>query len=167
MAAQVRILNVNELQQNLRAIIKQVNGGASAQALADGAEVVVEEAKRNVTRQGLVDTGTLRDSIQTRKVNQFAVDIRVDVPYAAAHEYGLPRGGRGVWAATERQVRFFWAMYSQTGDEMWKALALKRGYTIPMRPYLRPAIDAQKKKAMQEVGKALGSYMAKAIGASK
>jgi hypothetical protein len=38
---------------------------------------------------------------------------------------------------------------------MWKALALKKGYTIPPRPYMTPAIKDKKDEAVKEIVKQL------------
>jgi hypothetical protein len=38
---------------------------------------------------------------------------------------------------------------------MWKALALKRGYTIPPKPYLTPAVKDKQADAIKEVAKQL------------
>ena len=70
----------------------------------------------------------------------------------------------GTFTITERQRRFFWARWYATGDEMWKALALSVTYTIPARPYLRPAIDAERTYAMALVADCLAYKMEKAVG---
>lgn len=51
---------------------------------------------------------------------------------------------------TKRSQKFFWAMWYQTGDEMWKALALKSiGTTltisIPARPWMVLPADFEEK----------------------
>jgi hypothetical protein len=43
----------------------------------------------------------------------------------------------------------------ETGEIMWKALALKGGYTIPPRPYLTPAVKAKDVEAAKETAKQL------------
>jgi len=91
----------------------------------------------------------LIDSIVPRRINQFRVDVEVGVPYGAAHEFGV------TVTITEKQRDFFWYTFSQTGDEMWKALALSTTYTIPARPYLRPAIDEKSKIAIGVVGQSV------------
>jgi len=61
------------------------------------------------------------------------------VPYAAIHEFG----GTIRLKVTSQMRSFFWAMFFQTGDEKWKAMALskKREFiiTMPKRAYLEPA----------------------------
>ena len=142
MAYQHRVLGVKDFDRNLRAITRMVGGDEMANALEDGAWVIVLEARRNIVSNGLVDTREMHDKTRPRKVNQYTVDVIVDVPYGAVHEYGLQDQ-----VITERQRRFFWAKYIETGDDMWKALALSVTYTIPARPFLRPAVDTKKKEA--------------------
>jgi hypothetical protein len=108
--------------------------------------------------QGLYDTMALWESIEPRKVNQYRVDVRVGVEYGAAHEYGLENQ-----RITDRQRRFFWAKWAETGDEMWKALALSETYTIPARPYLRPAVDTAKRDAWLQAASSLGGKFARAV----
>jgi len=86
------------------------------------------------------------------------VDIEFDIVYSAVHEYGLYNQ-----VITPRQRRFFWAMWNQTKDEMWKALALSVTYTIPPRPYLRPAIDETRREAMRDTAWALRHKLAKQL----
>jgi len=114
--------------------------------LTGGAWIIALEARDNAIAQGLIRSGELVDSIKPVKINQFRVDIKVGVPYGAAHEFGV------TVTITERQRRFFWAKHIETGDPMWLALALSKTYTIPARPYLRPAIDESKASAVKQIG---------------
>jgi len=116
-----------------------------AKGLKAGADIIALEAQFNAQQEGLLKSGELIRSIQAVIINQYRVDIKVGVPYGAAHEFGV----RVV--ITPRQRRFFWAMYINTQDTMWKALALSITYTIPARPYLRPAIAERKKAAFRVI----------------
>jgi hypothetical protein len=118
----------------------------------------VWQAQQNVMKQGLYDTMELHDSIKPIKVNQFRVDVEVGAGHGAVHEFGLEKQ-----VITPRQRRFFWAKFAETGDEMWKALALSETYTIPARPYLRPAADEQKHAAWLTVAQSLGGKFAHAV----
>jgi hypothetical protein len=69
------------------------------------------------------------------KINQWTAGLVVAHPGAGTQEYGS-----GVKRVTERQRRFFWAMWAKTKDEKWIALALSRTYEVPARPYLRPGV---------------------------
>jgi phage gpG-like protein len=129
-----------------------------ASSLEEGAWEIVAGARHNIGRQTLIDTRELENSILPVKVNQYRVDVRVGVPYGAVHEYG------GTFTITDRQRRFFWAKYSETNDDMWKALALSKTYTIPPRPYLRPAIDEYKQAAIQAAGDSVRAIVEGAVG---
>lgn len=150
MAFRQKVLGLDDLDRNLKAVAGLVPGGELADALADGAWDIAIRAKQNAKAQGLMDTGDLIASIQPRKINQFRVDVEVGVVYGAVHEFGLENQ-----VITDRQRRFFWAMHAETGDGMWKALALSDTYTIPARPYLRPAIDTEKRSAIEHAGRSL------------
>jgi hypothetical protein len=131
MAFQTEVIGLKDLEQNLKAIARVVGGAELADSLAKGAMEVVWQAKQNIMAQGLHETGELWGSVKPIKVNQFRVDVKVDADHGAAHEYGLENQH-----ITDRQRRFFWAKWAETGDEMWRALALSTTYTIPARPYL-------------------------------
>lgn len=151
MAAAKNIRGLDEFSAQMRRVAKIIPGGDLANALQSGAEIILDEAKDNIIRNDLVKSGDLYESGKTVKVNQYRVDIIFDKIYAAVHEYGLPKGGKGIFSATAKQIRFFWAKFMETGEIMWKALALKKGYTIPPRPYLTPAVMDKKDEAMKEV----------------
>lgn len=147
MTVQTKVVGYKELGAKLEKIAWTIRPQVGlADALEDGAMVIVESAQHNCARQGLYETYELIDSIQPVKINQYRVDVRVGAPHGAVHEFG------GTFTITDRQRRFFWAKHRETGDDMWKALALSKTYTIPPRPYLRPAIDEHKQAALAAVG---------------
>lgn len=152
------VIGLKDLDANLRAIAKVVGGAELADSLEKGAMEIVWQAQQNVMAQGLYDTMALHDSIKPVKVNQYTVNVEVGVVYGAVHEYGLDQQ-----KITDRQRAFFWAMWAAEGDEMWKALALSDTYTIPARPYLRPAVDEQKHAAWLTVAQSLGGKFAHVV----
>jgi len=154
--ARERVLGVSELTGYFKALAKEAPGKITAEMVRRGAEVILEAAKSNVRANFENQTGALENSGKVVLVNQYSADIVFDIVYSAVHEYGLENQ-----VITERQRRFFWAMYSETGEDMWKALALSRTYTIPARPYLRPAIDSHKGKAAHEMAGVLRHEMVK------
>jgi len=154
--AKERVLGVKELTGYFLALAREAPGKITAEMVRQGAEVILEAAKANVRANFENQTGALENSGKVVLVNQYSADIVFDIVYSAVHEYGLENQ-----VITERQRRFFWAMYSETGEDMWKALALSRTYTIPARPYLRPAIDSHKGKAAHEMAGVLRHEMVK------
>lgn len=150
MTFKLKATGFGQLDRNMRAIAKEFSPQAGiADNLEDGAWMIALAARDNAVQQGLFLSGELIDSIKPRKINQFRVDVEVGVPYGAAHEFGV------TVTITEKQRGFFWYMFSQTGNEMWRALALSTTYTIPARPYLRPAIDEKSKIAIGVVGQSI------------
>lgn len=117
----------------------------AAEMLTEGAGEVLDEAQAIVFRN-LYDSGELHDSGDIEEVGPRRVELFFATPYTAAHEFGLPDQ-----AITPRQRAFFWAQYADTGEDMWKALALSDTYTIPARPYLRPAFDTRWDDAVDRI----------------
>jgi len=157
MALQWQVIGLKDLNRNLKAIAGIVGGAELADSLAKGAQEIVWEAQLNIMRQGLYDTMALYDAVHTKKINQYRVDIVVGVSYAAAMEYGQTQ------IVTDRQRRFFWAKFAETGDNMWKAMALSMKLVTPARPYFRPAIDTHKRYAILTVAQSLGGKWAHVV----
>lgn len=150
MSFKLKATGFGQLDRNLRAIAIEFSPQAGiADSLEDGAWVIALQARDNAVAQGLIRSGELIDTIVPRKINQFRVDVEVGVIYGAAHEFGV------TVTITPKQRRFFWYMFIQTRDEMWLALALSTTYTIPARPYLRPAIDERSRVAIDVVGQSI------------
>lgn len=151
MNLRMQVFGLREMRDNFAAIeyiLMDPRRGIAEEIEHALNETVIPEAKRNVWE--LFNTeGNFPERIQTRKVNQYRVDIEVRAVYAAVHEYG------GTFTITPRQRAFFWHKWYETQDEMWKALALSVTYTIPARPYLRPAIDAYIGDAVQMAARLL------------
>ncbi len=149
MSFKQKVLNLKQFEAKLVALGHAIAGGDLADALKDGAWVIAIAARDNAVANGLIESGDLIDSISPRKINQYRVDVEVGVIYGAIHEYG------GTFTITDLQRRFFWFKFAQTGEGMWRALALSETYTMPAKPYLRPAIDENKTIAMQETARSL------------
>lgn len=92
-------------------------------------------------------SGKLRDSVRLLEPKITAGAIvggliagGPGVPYARIHE----KGGYTHPRVTPKSRAFFWYKFKETGDPMWKAMALSRKtrFTVPMpkREYLMPAL---------------------------
>jgi len=165
MSLRTEITGADALIAGIQQYAKSVGGTNMANALGAGAQVIVEAAQENILEQELYDTGELYDSVKWVRVNQYRVDLRVDAPHAAAHEYGYG-GGKEV-IITDRQRGFFWHMWYETDNSMWKALALSTTYTlaaIPARPYFRPAIDETKKQVALAIQVELARALTRKLG---
>jgi hypothetical protein len=156
----MRVLGLKQLDAGIRTLAKFVPGGDVADALEEGAWEFVIKAVQNAHAQGLYKKGDLVKAIKPKKINQFVVDLIVDIVYGAVHEFGLEQQ-----VITDRQRRFFWAMYADTGEDMWKALALSTTYTIPMRSYFRPAVrdGTTQRRAALVAGQALAAKVAQRV----
>lgn len=148
------VVGVKDVNAAFGDILRAFRPPQTAALMLPGAEVIAEEARNNVLDNDLVQSGDLYEGIKAVKVNQYAAGVRVDVPYGAVHEFGLENQ-----VITERQRAFFWAMHAETGEDMWKALALSYSYTIPARPYLRPAIDTTKRAAVEAIMREAGAML--------
>jgi len=92
------------------------------------------EGEGTVPGQVTNRTGTLMRSIH-HAVQEFAVDILPDnsLPYAYIQQFG----GQTHPTVTERSKGYFWFMFSLTGDEKWKWMALQKVgdvMTVTLRP---------------------------------
>ena len=159
MQLQMKVVNLKELGDSLSRISQAIVDPQSGivDALDKGAtDHIVPQAKAYIYEK--FDTsGDFPSAVKTRKINQFRVDVIVERIYAAVHEYG------GSFPVTDKQRGFFWAKHMETGDDMWKALALSTTYTIPPRPYLRPAIDEKQQAAIKAAAWELRHTIAKAV----
>lgn len=157
MKLQVEVINLSHLRQDFAGIVQTVVHPQSGivDCMAEALEkTIVKDARRNVWE--IFDTtGDFPSRIKARKINQFRADVEVDAVYAAVHEFG------GTFEITPRQRRFFWYKWYETGNTMWKALALSATYTIPARPYLRPAVDSQQEEALRQTAICLGNKIAR------
>jgi len=73
---------------------------------------------------------------------QFVGILGSTVPYARIHE----KGGHMSTIITPKMRKFFWAKFYDTGEGMWKGMALSKGIerNVPARPYLEPAAEDSK-----------------------
>lgn len=157
MAFKRETIGLKDLDKKFKILRKLIPGDVLVDSIEAGAWVIALAARDNAVAHGLIESGDLIDSIKPRKINQFRVDIEVGVPYGAAHEFGV------TVEITDRQRAFFWAKFAETGEDMWKALALSDTYTIPARPYLRPAIDNNMVPAARVAAKSLGKKIQEAL----
>lgn len=158
MKLQMKVLGTKDLDAALSKIVNVVVHPQSGivDSLQKGAEEIVEDARRRVWE--IFDTsGDFPSRIKVRKVNQYRVDVYVDAPYGAVHEYG------GTFTVTPLQRAFFWHKFAETGESMWRALALSTTYTIPARPYLRPAIDSKRLSAAKIAAADLATKIKRAL----
>jgi len=136
-----------EIERRIKVRIQklQPDDPAAREALLRIGLLVESEAKLNVRRRGIVDTGRLMNSIRHEVYQRGSIiGVRVGsfgVPYAAMHEFGGP--------FTDRQRRAMFAALRDRGK-----LGPRRGVDKNViqggrfmdRPYLRPAVVAHKQR---------------------
>jgi len=153
------VVGAAELEAKFGELLRAFKPPQVATIMLRGAQAIAEVIKDHILEQGLVDSGDMYNAVKGVKQNQYSAAVQIDVPYAAVHEYGLKNQ-----VATAKQIRFFWAMWAAERDPMWKALALKGSYTIPARPYFRPAIDEGKDDALYAVMREAASVLTRIAG---
>jgi len=141
----IRIVGFAALAQGLRMAANVGGPPIISRALEKEAEEVKDKIQENIIRQGLVESGHLYDSVQII-AEPHLVGVIVMAEYGITHEFGASR------EATGKQIKFFWAKYYETGDKMWKCMALSGHYTIPARPFVRPAADEHRVELWQSFG---------------
>lgn len=108
----------------------------------------------------------LRSRINTKTVqegNIISTSVGSDVIYAAIQELG----GETHPPLTKKMRAFAWAMFYETGEEMWKRMALSKKnrltIKIPPRPFIRPAMNDAMPSFMDNITRILGkvSFMDK------
>ena len=117
----VHVTGLKELDRELRKLPDAVGRKALADALEDGAEVIVEEARRRVP----VRTGKLKKAIKSGNRKAGKVEASVDVGIDYTFKGGAVRYGHLVEFGTKRGQR--------------------------ARPFMRPAFDAKTRQAVEEV----------------
>ena len=152
----VKIEGMDELLSDLDTLILLASADTMKELLFDVAqEVFVPLAKENIEEQGLVDTGELKEGIMALIDTRGGVLFTSTVDYAAIHEFG----GETHPTVTEKMRAWAWATYYETGDPMYKAIALTRKETlnvvIPARPYMRPAVDEGQSDAKEMIERRL------------
>lgn len=152
-----QVLGVVELNQKLARLATQVGGAGTGRALFEGGLVIERGVKKRIKSQGLIDTGNYRGSVEANKISDSEVSVSSGVVYAATHEFGDRR------QVTARQRRFFWAMFADTGDDMWRAMALTDELNYPARPHWRPTLKQDRGDVQKAIAKALRKEIGRAI----
>lgn len=106
------------------------------------------EAKMNIMRQRLVDTGSLLNSIRFRLFQKGSISgVKVGsygIPYAAVHEFGF----NGPVSVRSHQRVISQSFGKQITPRTINVVAHTRLVKFRERPYLRPALNTMKKQIM-------------------
>ncbi len=122
-----------------------VNAGASA-----GATVVKKEAQKNIRSNGSYNTGTLYNSIRTKKKKGehgiYQVFSDKSAPHSHLVEFGT--GPRKLKEPGYRKISGNWVWVENTGS-------------MPAKPFFRPALDENHKLVMRKMTERITKRMAK------
>ena len=100
--------------------------------------------KKGSKRALMIYTGALRRSIRVLNISGNTIRVGSQgIKYAEIHN----TGGTITQTPTDRQRRFFWAMFKQTKNEMWKRAALAQTITIriPQRQFIGQSAALEKR----------------------
>jgi HK97 gp10 family phage protein len=129
-----RVGNLDKLERKLM----QLKAVASADVLERALLAAAQPIRNDAQVRAPVRTSTLRRSIHVetfeKSEQRVSVLIGTDLEYAAIHEYGgdiVPRNARALVFEIDGEV------------------IVTQRVTIPARPYLRPAYDAQRDEAVR------------------
>lgn len=152
------VVGIKDLQAKFQDMATRVGGAERAEICLRGAEVIAEETRRNIIKRGLIEEGHLLGSVEAFKVNQWTAGVAVGrnseaAAYAATHEHGLEKQ-----PITAKQRGYFMWRCS-AGEDMFCVLANKETYTIPKRPFLRPAVMSAKGDAREKMADHLLSVL--------
>lgn len=115
------------------------------QRLTRIALLLENQTKINIRRQGIVDTGNLLNSIQSKVTSNSDSAVisfgSYGVRYAALHEYG------GVF--TDRMRRAMFASFNARGKKPKKGKDIIQGGHFRARPYIRPSIIQQRRSIIK------------------
>lgn len=138
---------IDDLIKRIRAKTKRYrfNNSESQERLIRIGLLLENQTKLNIRRQGIVDTGNLLNSIQSRVfANETSATIQYGsygVVYAALHEFGGP--------FTEKMRRAMFAKLRARNAPKKPGKGLVKGNYIKARPYIRPSVIQQRRRIFQ------------------
>lgn len=167
------VIGTEELLKKFNALDEVVQGANLALATDAGSMVILNGARKNIKDQGLIRTRTLSRSLASEheEITPTRVTdaIGTNLEHGPIHEYGgtirakkgkylaIPIGGmKGSPVGKNLSLRKTGGGTLLLVDEGGQAqYVLKESVTIPARPYLRPAHDANQVMAKEAIGKVL------------
>lgn len=154
------VIGEEELIRKFQQLTAEMQGEALVNTVQAGGGVVMNAARENIKKQGLIRTRTLSRSVHQevteRDANHAAVEVGTDLEYAAIHEFGgtiQPKSGKylaipvGSYTGSPRKYGDLKLRKTAGGNLVMidssgiVQYVLKRNVEIPARPYMRPAVD--------------------------
>lgn len=154
----LRLENRDKVVSRLRKLSEKVapDSPAIKAALIRSATIILNQAKINVRRQGLIDEGRLINSLRFeffRNADSNGVKIgSFGVPYAAFWEFGF-KGNQSVRAHNRLITQAFGKKLSPSVTARIRQHT--RSVDQAPRSYLRPAFEAHKSRVVEIIKKAM------------
>jgi phage gpG-like protein len=178
------VIGKEALVRKFKGLSDVAQGSTLANTVRVGGLVILNAARDNIKKQGLIQTRTLSRSLHeevTMQGKHVAVDeIGTDLEYAAIHEFGgviHPRTAKylaipvGDYTGSPSKYPGLKLRKTKNGNLVLVSASgqvqyvLKSSVEIPARPYLRPALDEHQEEALQEMGEAFATLVTKAAEA--
>lgn len=154
------VFGKEELIAKFRALSETMQGEALVNIVKAGGSVVVNAAKENIKKQGLMRTRNLSRSVHQEVAEstneRAAVEVGTNVEYAALHEFGGTVQAKSSKYLAIPVGSYHGSPRKHTGLQVRKTAGgnlvmvdgggtvqyvLKQSVTVPARPYMRPAAD--------------------------
>ena len=158
-----RVLGMNRLLYNLRAVGKVTQGESGNDVVRYGGDAIRDEARRNIARKlnrnsrGQLAAATVTWIVAPKKAEIGPRGIR----YARIHELGgviTPKRAAALFIPLKEG-----AQPGQDGLEWGVDFVLAQRVTMPQRAYLRPAVDRKSKIVGALMGERIAVLIEKAI----
>ena len=175
------VIGKEALIRKFRAMREVAQGLTLARTVQAGSKAILNAAKDNIKRQGLIRTRTLSRSIHeeiSMQGSSVAVsEIGTNIEYAAIHEFGgvvrpktakylaVPVGNYKGSPRKHGELKLrktaggTLVMVDGAGNVQY---VLKKSVEVPAQPYLRPAFDEHKDEALDDMGRAFKALVMKA-----
>lgn len=161
MAAVIKVDGLKQLGERMQSLSKDVNRRVARAATAGAARIVREATRKNIDALQLVDTGNMRAAVaaQRSKRTRLTSEHRVGVKSGGGYRSGDIQGGK------TSDVKAAKTGAGKLGVDAYYWRFLEFGTVDrPATPFLRPAFEGNKIKAIEEMKRVLERRIKKAEG---
>lgn len=144
-----KIEGMDELLKNFRALHDDLKLKAAAAAVAGGARLVANEAKKNAQAQGLELSGALLENIAIKREKTGRDRIQYNV--------GVRHGSKSKNARKIVQYRYIKKVVTYENDPFYWWFHEFGTSKMPARPFMRPAFEANVERVKQAMANRLRS----------
>jgi HK97 gp10 family phage protein len=161
MSAMIKVDGLKQLGERMQKLGADVNKRTSRAATAAGARVVRDATRKNIDALQLVDTGNMRAAVaaQRSKRTRLTSEHRVGIKSGGGYRSGDIQGGK------TSDVKAAKTGTGKLGVDAFYWRFLEFGTVDrPATPFLRPAFESNKNKAVEEIKRVLERRIKKAEG---